>query len=386
MDAYLTKSKASLAVNKSSSTRKKRPKQRQLEGRPTVASNAAAQATTSTPTAKAGSIQSNALLAGGIKATNAPLLKQLGTDESAITNSTAYSRTLHIQSVASGHQSGGGGPGGSTKWRVHRNTKLKNQAPDAESDLFKGLVFYINGLTGKSITNQQLKRLIYENGGTMKYEYLHILLPSLALTNQIPHPNHTNRLIESAAVTHAFVSNLSGSKLQRVLTKKCNRIKYVTVQWAIESVRCGKRLREADYAAPIFAETQSSVMDYYANEDSRTIILDDDGEIELKRSKETKKSIPRRSLNHPSAFETCHDLPPPSAAPTEALPRLPPPKGLIKEKDRDKVETVVLSSSSPWVIENAQPGRLDLGEESEEEEEDALDEWGMPPSAQKCRR
>ncbi|KDE09535.1 hypothetical protein MVLG_00433 [Microbotryum lychnidis-dioicae p1A1 Lamole] len=361
MDAYLTKSKASLAVNKSSSTRKKRPKQRQLEGRPTVASNAAAQATTSTPTAKAGSIQSNALLAGGIKATNAPLLKQLGTDESAITNSTAYSRTLHIQSVASGHQSGGGGPGGSTKWRVHRNIKLKNQAPDAESDLFKGLVFYINGLAGKSITNQQLKRLIYENGGTMK-------------------------LIESAAVTHAFVSNLSGSKLQRVLTKKCNRIKYVTVQWAIESVRCGKRLREADYAAPIFAETQSSVMDYYANEDSRTIILDDDGEIELKRSKETKKSIPRRSLNHPSAFETCHDLPPPSAAPTEALPRLPPPKGLIKEKDRDKVETVVLSSSSPWVIENAQPGRLDLGEESEEEEEDALDEWGMPPSAQKCRR
>ncbi|SCV71480.1 BQ2448_3068 [Microbotryum intermedium] len=365
MDTYLTKSKASLAATESTSnpSRKKRPKQRQLEGRPTVAAGTTAQASTSAAHVSASSIESNPLLAGGIRATNAPLLKQLGTEQSAITNSTSYSRTLHVQaspSVASGHQSGGGRPGGTTKWMVHRNTKLKNQEPDAESDLFKGLVFYINGLTGKSITNQQLKRLIYENGGTMK-------------------------LVESAAVTHAFVSNLSASKLHRILTKKCNRLKYVTVQWAIESVRCGKRLREAEFAAPIFAETQSSVMDHYANKVARTVIFDEDSEImQQEWSKETKKSIPRRSLNHPSAFETCHDLPPASAAPTEPLPRLPPPKVLIKEKEGTKIEMVVLSSSSPLAFEDAQSRNLDLEEDGGEE--DDLDEWGMPPSSQKCRR
>lgn len=66
--------------------------------------------------------------------------------------------------------------------------------------------------------------------------------------------------MESAKCTHIFVyQHLSASKTQSVLTRKVNKVKYVTPTWAVESLRAGRRLREANFAAPVFSQVSLSL-------------------------------------------------------------------------------------------------------------------------------
>ena len=91
------------------------------------------------------SLTSKNMVQGGLRDRNKAILKTLGKEDNPITNSTAYSRTMHIQSCATGHQSGGGGK----RWTLHRNAKLKLQAADSETQALKGIIAYINGYTGQ---------------------------------------------------------------------------------------------------------------------------------------------------------------------------------------------------------------------------------------------
>lgn len=103
---------------------------------------------------------------GRLAKVNAALMTTLGQEDSAITNSTAYSRATHVevlflssppaqirkaddllsQSCATGHQSGEGPTG--KRRRDERNGKLSFQKKDSESEILKGCVCYISGYTG----------------------------------------------------------------------------------------------------------------------------------------------------------------------------------------------------------------------------------------------
>lgn len=87
-------------------------------------------------------------LQGGLRLENKAILSKMGTDESGITNSTSYERTMHIVSVGTGHQ-GGPADGPRPKWGKTRNMKLKQQAVKGEGRFFEGVVAYVNGYTGE---------------------------------------------------------------------------------------------------------------------------------------------------------------------------------------------------------------------------------------------
>ncbi|GAA6029103.1 hypothetical protein JCM8097_001597 [Rhodosporidiobolus ruineniae] len=172
-------------------------------------------------------------LTGGLVRQNNAIVRTLHAEDNPVTKSTSYSRTLHVASCATGHQSGGG-PGRS--WALHRNEKLAIQAADAESDVLKGVVAVTSGYTGRNITRLQLKQLVELQGGKVK-------------------------ISPSAKTTHIFIlENTTASKAQKYLeAKKKNRTKLVVPEWAIECAKVGRRVGEAKYMAPVFNEAQDTV-------------------------------------------------------------------------------------------------------------------------------
>jgi len=112
-------------------------------------------------------IKEKPAIEGGISEYNRAIKRTLGKEDNPVTNSTSYSRTMHVQvsilflsiveveeltkrgreqSCATGHQ-GGGGAGG--KWTLHRNAKLRLQAAEKQSESLKGVIGYISGYTGE---------------------------------------------------------------------------------------------------------------------------------------------------------------------------------------------------------------------------------------------
>ncbi|KAI5480910.1 BRCT domain containing protein [Pseudohyphozyma bogoriensis] len=313
------------------------------------------------------------LVDGGIRRANKANLATLQDADNPITHSTAYERHMHIQSCATGHQSGGGGH---SSWRVHRNTKLKNQAAEKTGAVLAGVVAYINGYTG-GITNLELIALVQANGGEIRY-------------------------IPSASCTHIFsTQGLSGSKSHKFFTsKKVSKTKVVTPNWAIQSVASGKRMNEANFQV-LHHDIQTSMH----------AILRDKGALADHRPKK-----------HVSAYECAADvlegrgisfspptapLPSPKERPTtpkRSSPRTLPP---LKKKS-STVDVLVIEDSpelSPQVgFDVAEDTEETEEEEEEEEEEDTkeevtlsgviddlmdgwddqeLDDWGMPPSGQR---
>jgi len=96
---------------------------------------------------------------------NKVIRSTLGKEDNPVTNSTSYSRTLHVQSNATGHQGGGGGASG-RGWALHRNAKLAIQAAEKETDTLRGVVGYISGYTG-DVTNLELRACVERQGGRM---------------------------------------------------------------------------------------------------------------------------------------------------------------------------------------------------------------------------
>ncbi|KAH9822040.1 BRCT domain, a BRCA1 C-terminus domain [Teratosphaeria destructans] len=106
--------------------------------------------------------------------------------------------------------------------------------PAKPSQIFKNLTFYINGSTAPTISDHKLKHLISTHGGSLS-----IALGRRTVTHVIlGRPNSAG----------GCGGGLAGSKIQKEVARKGGcAVKFVTVEWVVESVKAGKRLSEARF-------------------------------------------------------------------------------------------------------------------------------------------
>ncbi|KAL9124989.1 MAG: hypothetical protein Q9217_005750 [Psora testacea] len=101
--------------------------------------------------------------------------------------------------------------------------------------IFRGLTIYINGSTAPLVSDHKLKHILAENGARLS-----ISLGRRSVTHVIVgKPNGT---------AGGAGGGLSGSKIEKEIqrVKGCG-IKFVGVEWALESLKAGKRLPERHY-------------------------------------------------------------------------------------------------------------------------------------------
>ena len=119
-----------------------------------------------------------------------------------------------------------------TKLGISCAKENEDPKPRKPRGLFQGLGFYINGSTAPMISDHKLKQLLAENGGRI----------SLGLARR--------------SVTHVIIGRpngkvggagggLSGTKIEKEIkrVRGCG-IKFVRVEWVLESLKAGKRQPE----------------------------------------------------------------------------------------------------------------------------------------------
>ncbi|KAK2019341.1 BRCA1 C terminus domain-containing protein [Colletotrichum eremochloae] len=124
--------------------------------------------------------------------------------------------------------------------------------------LFEGVTVYVNGSTHPTISDHRLKRVLVENGGRMS-----IHLGRKQVTHVI--------VGRPAGVGAGAGGGLAGSKLDKEIRKVggCT-VKYVGVEWVMESLKAGSRLPEARFAPlKVAREGQRSVYGMYGKHSSR---------------------------------------------------------------------------------------------------------------------
>ncbi|KAK5628827.1 hypothetical protein RRF57_004542 [Xylaria bambusicola] len=125
--------------------------------------------------------------------------------------------------------------------------------------IFDGVVVYLNGSTHPLISDHKLKHVLAEHGGSMSSH-----LGRRKVTHVI--------LGRPAAGGYGAGGGLAGGKLQREISKMGGpAVKFVGVQWVLESIKAGKRLPEARFAdLKIAAKGQQSVYGLYARQKDAT--------------------------------------------------------------------------------------------------------------------
>lgn len=110
----------------------------------------------------------------------------------------------------------------------HAQTKTKR-------GLFHGLCIYINGSTAPLVSDHKLKHLLAENGARIS-----IALGRRSVTHVV--------LGKPNGKDGGAGGGLSGSKIQKEIqrVRGCG-VKFVGVEWVLESVKAGKRLPEARF-------------------------------------------------------------------------------------------------------------------------------------------
>jgi len=114
------------------------------------------------------------------------------------------------------------------------NTQGKGPGKE-KRPIFSNLTIYINGSTAPMISDHKLKQLLAEHGARLS-----IALGRRTVTHVIVgRPN---------GVEGGAGGGLSGSKIQKEIqrVRGCG-IKFVSVEWVLESVKAGKRLGEAQF-------------------------------------------------------------------------------------------------------------------------------------------
>jgi hypothetical protein len=117
--------------------------------------------------------------------------------------------------------------------------------------IFDGLVIYINGSTHPIISDHKLKHTLAENGARLslhlgRRQITHVILGR-----------------PSGSGTGAG-GGLSGTKMEKEIRRVggCG-VKYVGIEWVLESIKSGKRLCEAEFSnLKIAAKGQQSVYGY----------------------------------------------------------------------------------------------------------------------------
>ncbi|KAI0190046.1 BRCA1 C terminus domain-containing protein [Xylaria flabelliformis] len=119
--------------------------------------------------------------------------------------------------------------------------------------IFDGVVVYLNGSTHPLISDHKLKHVLAENGASMSSH-----LGRRKVTHVI--------LGRPAAGGSGSGGGLAGGKLQREISKLGGpAVKYVGVQWVLESIKAGRRLPEARFAdLKVASRGQQSVYGLYS--------------------------------------------------------------------------------------------------------------------------
>ncbi|KAG0651897.1 hypothetical protein D0Z07_1112 [Hyphodiscus hymeniophilus] len=153
-----------------------------------------------------------------------------------------------------------------------REDELKEEEKrDRQKKVFDGLVIYINGSTYPLIGDHKLKHLLAENGARMslhlgRRQVTHVILgrPSGG---------------QSAGAGAGAGGGLSGTKIEKEIRRVggCG-VKYVGVEWVLESMKAGKRLPETPFTnLKVASKGQQSVYDMLQKSNSRSSdFLDDD--------------------------------------------------------------------------------------------------------------
>ncbi|KAI1126459.1 BRCA1 C terminus domain-containing protein [Nemania abortiva] len=122
--------------------------------------------------------------------------------------------------------------------------------------IFDGVVVYLNGSTHPLISDHKLKHVLAEHGGSMsshlgRRKVTHVIL---------------GRPTAGAYGSGGAGGGLAGGKLQREISKMGGpAVKYVGVEWVLESIKAGKRLPEARFAdLKVAAKGQQSVYSLYS--------------------------------------------------------------------------------------------------------------------------
>ncbi|KXX76502.1 DNA repair protein REV1 [Madurella mycetomatis] len=115
--------------------------------------------------------------------------------------------------------------------------------------IFDGLVIYVNGSTHPLVSDHKLKYLLLEHGARMS---LH--LGRRQVTHVI--------LGKPSGPSGGAGGGLAGGKLEKEIRRVGGHsVKFVSVEWALESIKAGKRLPEARFAnLKIAARGQQSVL------------------------------------------------------------------------------------------------------------------------------
>ncbi|PKS07616.1 hypothetical protein jhhlp_006222 [Lomentospora prolificans] len=136
--------------------------------------------------------------------------------------------------------------------RKEADERVPKERVERKRGIFDGLVVYVNGSTHPLISDHKLKQVIVENGGRMS-----LYLGRRQVTHVI--------LGRPATVGSGAGGGLAGAKMEKEIKKVggCG-IKYVDVQWVLESLKAGKRLQEARFSNLKIAHSrQQSVFGLY---------------------------------------------------------------------------------------------------------------------------
>ncbi|KAI0420641.1 BRCA1 C terminus domain-containing protein [Xylaria grammica] len=133
--------------------------------------------------------------------------------------------------------------------RLMAQRKAEDQAKPPRR-IFDGVVVYLNGSTHPLISDHKLKHVLAEHGGSLsshlgRRKVTHVILGRPA----------------AGGYGSGSGGGLAGGKLQREIAKIGGpAVKFVGVQWVLESIKAGKRLPEARFAdLKIAAKGQQSV-------------------------------------------------------------------------------------------------------------------------------
>ncbi len=105
-----------------------------------------------------------------------------------------------------------------------------------EKPIFAGLTIYLNGSTAPMIGDHKLKQLLASHGANIS-----IALGRRSVTHVILGKHNDGR-------GDGAGGGLAGSKIQKEISRVGGKgVKFVGVEWVIESVKAGKRLGEARF-------------------------------------------------------------------------------------------------------------------------------------------
>ncbi|KAL3960901.1 hypothetical protein ACCO45_006018 [Purpureocillium lilacinum] len=123
--------------------------------------------------------------------------------------------------------------------------------------ILAGVVAYVNGSTYPLVSDHRLRQLLAEHGASMS---LH--LGRRRVTHVI--------LGRPASAGRSAGGGLAGGKLEREIRRVAGcGVKYVGVEWILESIKAGKRLPEARFATlKIAPQAQASVYGLFSGRDA----------------------------------------------------------------------------------------------------------------------